>query len=1019
MMTLPLALKTAIESGQCILFLGAGIGRHLIGEDKEPAPLAVDLAIELASHFNIDTDSTDLAKVAQTIVNRRGSRTELESFLRRRLANLQPDEALIWLFTLRWRAIFTTNFDHGIERCYDLIPNPKQNPVVITATSELVPYDPRFQVPIYHLHGTLYGTNNPQIIITRDDYLRFRERRRMIFELLKHEFATSTFLYIGYSNLDPNWNLVLEEMSQDFFPSSLPRSYRIAPINDELDVEYLASRNIETLPGYYLDFYRTAINNISINEYGNGLLEQIRATVPSDLLPEFDKNPAPIARLLTSWTYINQIPFNETPNLYQFLRGDHPNWSLIAAKKTFERDIEDELFEQLLDFATNDAKKPLVSILLAPAGFGTTTLLMKLAVRLVEEQAGAVFMMKREQRVTEGIIEDILSFFSDTVFFIVDNAADSSDELSAVIDRLSNLGKKAIFLLGERTNEWRQKRYKPIGKEFALEALSDPEINRLLDFLSATFSLNHLEDLDRDMQFAVIKQKHGKQLLVVMREATEGKSFDAILEDEYRGINNSVAQHLYTIVCCFNQYGAYVRDKLLAEMLGLSLADMYEQVNDAIEGVVVFDLIDTTKMIFGARARHRSIAEVVWVRTGDFLEQENIIQSALAKLNLNYRADNHAFEQFIRSERLIDSISTLESRTRFFETATRKDPDSPYVRQHFARMLLRAKHHTLALTQINNAIALNPRARILYHTKGLILSKMATDPNTGMELGRRYLVQSENAFRHALNLFQGDEYAYHGLAELFLNWAMQAPTQEESVDYLAKAEEIITESLKKVRNRETLWILSSQIRDWLGNEPSRLDALQKAIEANPTGVRARHLLGRAYRELGRPEDALRVLEPVIKYYFDEFRSFVEYALALIACGRQYREAIAVLNQSTLYGYGDPRFIATLGGMLFMNSEFSEAERVFAESNRRNFTYAELRKVQFQPLDPANLNTVLRLNGNVIQVKTGHSEIENTVFGRFICNASKYGGIIMERGLKISFEPAFTAQGPIAVRPQLV
>ena len=66
------------------------------------------------------------------------------------------------------------------------------------ATSKIVSFDRRFQVPLYYLHGKLFGPEKPSIIITESDYAEFRKKRQMMFEVLKLEFATSTFLYIGY-----------------------------------------------------------------------------------------------------------------------------------------------------------------------------------------------------------------------------------------------------------------------------------------------------------------------------------------------------------------------------------------------------------------------------------------------------------------------------------------------------------------------------------------------------------------------------------------------------------------------------------------------------------------------------------------------------------------------------------------------------------------------------------------------------------------------------------------------------
>jgi hypothetical protein len=48
---LPLGLRQALESGQCVLFVGAGVGEHLLASDGKCAPDANTLATELADCF--------------------------------------------------------------------------------------------------------------------------------------------------------------------------------------------------------------------------------------------------------------------------------------------------------------------------------------------------------------------------------------------------------------------------------------------------------------------------------------------------------------------------------------------------------------------------------------------------------------------------------------------------------------------------------------------------------------------------------------------------------------------------------------------------------------------------------------------------------------------------------------------------------------------------------------------------------------------------------------------------------
>jgi len=1015
--SLPLPLRHAIESGECVLFVGAGIGGNVKDAAGQPAPDGTALAKELAQRFSIDDGGeSDLAKIAEVVQIRKG-RKELESFLRERLSGLEPDENLRWLFSLRWKAIFTTNYDWVIERAYELSPTPQQKPVTISVTSDLVSFDSRLDVPIYHLHGVLFGGADPAIVITQSDYSKFTEKRRMLFELLKREFATSTVLYVGYSNRDPNWKVVREQISAEFYPSKMPPSYRVTPNTDALDAEILKASGIDTLPMGVDDFVRVAAAAIKDLESLSDRLKSSKASIPSDLLSVYDKNPVAVLRFLSSWTYVNEAPFNESPNTNAFLRGDRANWALIAQQRYFKRDLEEEIYEELLDYATSTKPKPKASIIVGPAGYGTTTLLLTLAVQLVKERAGPVFEHRPGTALNEGDIEFASTLFpNQRPFFVIDNAADYSGRILSAVYRLRELDRPAYILLGERKNEWHQGRGKFAPNEFEIEPLSDPEIQRLLDCLSVNDALGVLRELERDMQTAAIKQLHGKELLVTMREATEDKRFDAILEDEFRGIGDAFSQRVYLMVCAFYQHGAYLRDGLLADLAGSSVSDLYEKTRHSTEGVVIFDCVDESAGRYAARARHRTIASIVWQRCGEIAEKERIILESMAGLNLNYRTDKMAIEQFIRSDRTVDTIRTLDEKIRFFESACRKEPDNAYVRQHYARMLIRESKGELALGQIEEAIRLNPNIRVLYHTKGVALSQLAIETES-VELARRRLAQAEQAFRHGISLYDRDEYSYQGLARLYLDWARRV-SDPEAAEYIGKCEEVISQGLRVVKVREGLRIVSSEVQKLLGDAPAHMAALEKAVAETPGSIISRYLLGRAYRRSGQPKRAIEVLEPVIKNHPDEFRACTEYALALVDLGEPYAKAVAIMRLGTLYGFAEPRFVATMAGLLFLNKEFTEADKVFSESVRQEFPRSEALAVEFRPTDPCDRSRALSMEGKVILVRAGYAFIEAAGFPKFLCPGSKFNGLVMEKGMKVSFEPVFCARGALADKPTI-
>lgn len=1019
MLDLALGLRHALEGGSCVLFIGAGIGEHLHRKNGSPAPNGLELAKAMAEHFGIDADGYyDLAQISQAVDNRKG-RKELDTYVRSQLSDLAPDSTFQWLFSRRWRAIYTTNYDDSIERSYDLNPKPLQTPVTMSVTQDIVQLEPRFQVPVIHLHGIIFGPEQPKIVITENDYLRFRERRKMLFELLKRDAATSTFLYIGYSNRDPNWKLVLDELSEEFLISKMPRAYRVSPSTPALELELLKGKGIECIAGNLAEFVEAASASLATAAVEDEFLSRAQKAIPSELAVTFEENPPATTRLLKSWTYVNQAPFSEHPNLTRYLRGDRPNWALIAATEYFNRDLEADLLDDLLDFATSPSTKSVVDVLIGSAGYGVSTVLLAMAVRLVKERAGVVFFLRQGAKILEGDLEFAATIAPDKrLFLFVDDTGEHWNELEAAIQRLKKLKRPVMLMLGSRLNEWRQIGINVSGTEFELQHLSDPEIERLIAYLDKHGELGQLTDLPHALRFSAIKSKHDKQLLVAMREATEGTGFDAIIESEFRNIGNPVAQRAYLTVCAVYQHGLFMRDGLLASCLSTELSDLHHALGPHTDGVIIFDVLDEYYGIYGCRARHRTIAEIVWLRCGGGIDRDKLLQDALKNINLNYGADKDAFEQFVREDSLVDSIGTLDGKIRYFDTACSKDPDSPYVRQHYARMLAREKKWELAQSQIESAISLNSRLRVLYHTKGKILAGLMSATESE-DVARRWLIQAEQAFQRGLKQNPNDPYCLQGLAELYLEWAKRATKPAESTEYITKAEESITLGLRVARERDALRVASSQISEWLGKKTEHLRALEIAVKESPHSIVARFLLGRTYRRGGDPERARQVLESLVQEHPEEFRAAVELARSLMELNEPYSKAIAVLRLSSLQGFSDTRFIATLGGILFLDGQFTEADAVFERSLQVKMSYREGFRAEFKPHDPNDPSRPFILHGTVGGIKGSNAFIDVPGYPRVTSPNTSSDGNVFRKGVTLEFEIAFSPRGAVALNPHQI
>jgi len=349
-------------------------------------------------------------------------------------------------------------------------------------------------------------------------------------------------------------------------------------------------------------------------------------------------------------------------------------------------------------------------------------------------------------------------------FFFIDNAADYANEIKKIKQHAREQKKDIVFVLADRQNELASVNMLGPGDIFIIQPLLDSEIEYIIDYLQTYDELNKLKYLKREDQVAAIKLNYNRELLVTIREATEGKSFDAIIQDEYVGIGDSFSQDAYKLISCLHQFDVQVRMDLLTSLLNVTEVEFYEHTKDPLKGVIVYDLYNIDRMIYVARTRQRYIAQIVWDNCITKAEKEIIIENILSHINIAHYLDRKAFEQFYRSEKLIDALPSLESRMRFFNSACSIDPSNPYVRQHFARMLVRNGHYETALSTIESAIKMDKSIRALYHTKGYVLHQMALYCNT-LELGRKRRAQSEDAYKMTINLNDRDSYGYQGIAE--------------------------------------------------------------------------------------------------------------------------------------------------------------------------------------------------------------------------------------------------------------
>jgi hypothetical protein len=137
---------------------------------------------------------------------------------------------------------------------------------------------------------------------------------------------------------------------------------------------------------------------------------------------------------------------------------------------------------------------------------------------------------------------------------------------------------------------------------------------------------------------------------------------------------------------------------------------------------------------------------------------------------------------------------------------------------------------------------------------------------------------------------------------------------------------------------------------------------------------------------------------------------------MLEAGAKYSEAIAVVRLGSLFGLKEPRYIATLGGLLFINADFSEASGVFEESKKQEFSASEANQIHYWAVDRTDRTKRLRVQGKVMAVRAGFCLIDVANYPRLLCPGTRWGGMLMRVGQEVTIEIGFCAKGPIADHP---
>lgn len=458
-----------IQSKAVSLFYGAGVSKTCGG------PLGGELFDALRKNFKT-TESDDFFLYLQELIGDDDTnRSEIEQFIIERLAVISPNESIKYLFSLPWRVILTTNYDH----LPDLIDKTLDNNRIITTISDpmisSIDQTKAHNLYCFKILGDVkyQYPNNGWMVLTQRDLRYAYERRTKFIQLFRNLSTSGHIIYLGYSFKD---NLVFDFLNEmKHILKRLPwKGFTISPNKpDEKILKRLHKFGITWVKGTLEE----------LNSEARRKLGDIPFSAPS-LVKNFTIHNIPIKldhgtatniwRKYKLLTNSDLIPFSEDPiNFFEGLDNSfYPfvaNWDYPRNIKSVYRKHENKRitkldFDKILNLSkSGNSSNNITMVLRGTAGSGKTVISKRLSFEWYKKGNPVIFIksdvISIDTQALEGLVDEIWKKYkiefekknkpikNYRFLIIIDNCSAHFEYLVKLRDLMISIGKPADILL--------------------------------------------------------------------------------------------------------------------------------------------------------------------------------------------------------------------------------------------------------------------------------------------------------------------------------------------------------------------------------------------------------------------------------------------------------------------------------------------------------------------------------------------------------------------------------------------
>lgn len=1032
---LPSAIKTAIESGEAILFLGSGASFDALLGGVKKRFYGNTLRDLLCDKFLDGTHKENNLMTVADYCRAESSLLKVQKFVFETFRDLSPAKFHEIIPTFRWRAIVTTNYDLVIERAYENCKTALQKLVPVTRDGELQDaLEQQNTVPYIKIHGSIqnHADVNVPLVLDSNEYSKFKSGRQNIVKAFAEWATQSPIIFCGYSLSDENIKDILFDIGD---ASQLRDAYLYVDVAfSDIQTRYWQSRRIFPFAATFEEFLKeidsTIPDSSRILSAAFRQTSSISKWIPSHLTPSSELQDYLSAEL---FHLLPEAPPSTALEPKKFYAGLDTSFLPIYADLDIKRDLMAKILNDAV-IDTLESTKPKLFFLKGYAGCGKSVLIRRVALetsKLLDKPL--VLWIGEGTVIRDDLIFELQRLVASRIYLFIDDGIEHHESLIKLVEKVFKLDLPITIMACARTNELNIYGKELLGKitrDFELEDLEDKEVFELLKKLSFYKVLGPLEQYSESERKLFIDKFYGQQLLVALHEITFGDSFEDIIVSEFEKIQPREAQQLYLDICTLHQSGVSVRAGLLSRVSGKKISEL----NDYLEGPlarVMRSYYDSYFRDYVFKSRHSEISKMVFalaIRAPE-ARAEQLIR-IISKIDLEYSSDKKAFFELVKGRYLADLFEKKELALSVFEAAERMGAPQSFLLHQ--RAILELNHRTgnidIAAEFLKKAEVANQnngyRDSAIQHTKANLLRKKGQAASSSIERERH---RSDARAILATQLNRKDSsYPQHLLGQILLDELKDSfkiydvtdqPDLHEVAIMRVTAEltRLIDETIRKDPGDAQMTLLRSEFLKVMGKQPKAIEVLERFHKSTPENSAITRVLGEALYSANKLDEGIAVLrEAVLASPSDKLASLSLAKMLIKKDEDENSEAIlSFLRRS--FSDGDSHYDARL--------LYARCNLLYGDLKRGKDEFALLKKAFIENKDRRQYPVCERNGkerifvGKIAMKQSGHGYVSSTElrfnshFGKKGLTSSDWNSL--SPGDIVTFIISFNFHGPVA------